>query len=85
MPIQGLAADIIKLAMIKVANTLKKKKLWMKKVRLLLTIHDELLYEVSDDILHNIIPILQAEMESIYKLEVPLVVNVSSGKSWGDL
>ena len=85
MPIQGLAADIIKLAMIKVANVLKLKKLWMTKVRLLLTIHDELLFEISDDILHSIIPVLQTEMEAIYKLKVPLIVNVSLGKRWGAL
>ncbi len=83
MPIQGLAADIIKLAMIKVDNLIKKNK-WGDKVRLLLSIHDELLLEIADDILKEAVPLIHKEMEGAYKLAVPLKVDSSTGKNWGE-
>lgn len=85
MPIQGLAADILKLAMIRVGDLLKRKKLWMNQVKLLLTIHDELLFEVQNDNLLDIVSKIREEMEGVYKLKVPLRVNISSGTSWGTL
>jgi len=85
MPIQSLAADIIKLAMIRVVNFLKKKKWYMSAVRLLLSIHDELLFEISDDILKEAIPLIKQEMESAYELKVPLKIDVSYGKTWAAL
>lgn len=75
MPIQGLAADIIKLAMIKIA----------KKARMLLTIHDELIFEISDDILKEAVPMIELEMEKVYKLAVPLKVNSAIGKNWSEI
>jgi len=85
MPIQGLGADILKLAMIRVAEILKAKKVWMKTVLPILTIHDELLFEVHNDILKEISGIIKGEMESIYELKVPLKVDVSSADNWGAL
>lgn len=85
MPIQGLAADIIKLAMIRVDGVLKKKKIGTDRVRLLLTIHDELLFEVRDDILESVTPVIQNEMEKAYALKVPLEVMTSSHANWGGL
>lgn len=85
MPIQGLAADIIKLAMIRVADVLKKKKWWQKDVRMLLSIHDELIFEVRDDIVKEVKNIIHSEMEKAYQLAVPLKVDSAVGKSWGEL
>jgi len=84
MPIQSLAADIIKLAMIKVADWLKKDKL-TRQVRMLLSIHDELLFEVANDKLKAVQPKIQEIMESAYTLKVPLKVDVASGKSWAEV
>lgn len=85
MPIQGLAADIIKLAMIRIAKFFKDKGWWLGRVRLLLTIHDELLLEISDDILKKAMPLIEREMESAYELKVPLKVDAAHGKNWAEL
>jgi DNA polymerase-1 len=85
MPIQSLAADILKLAMIGAKTTLQQKGWWSKQVKLLLSIHDELIFEVRDDILKLTALLLQKSMGQIYPLTVPLVVEASSGKSWGNL
>ena len=85
MPIQSLAADIIKMAMIKIARIFKDQGLWLKKVRMLLSIHDELLFEISDDILKETIPLIEKEMESAYRLKVPLKVDLAYGKNWAEL
>lgn len=85
MPIQGLAADIIKIAMVRVADLLKKKGWYGEKVRMLLTIHDELIFEVKDDILKEVVPLLKTEMEDAYKLAVPLKVDNAVGKDWSEI
>ena len=59
MPIQGLAADILKMAMIETANVLKKKKLWREEVSMLLTIHDELLFEVKEEKKEKVIDLIK--------------------------
>jgi len=82
MPIQGLAADIIKIAMIRVAATLKKKKWSGEEARMLLTIHDELIFEIKDDILKEATPLIRSEMENAYKLAVPLRVDSAVGDNW---
>jgi len=84
MPIQGLNADILKLAMISVTQTIERKE-WSKKIHLLLTIHDELLFEVADDILKEVTKTLQECMESVYTLTVPLKVEAKAGKRWGEM
>lgn len=83
-PIQGLAADIIKLAMIKINKFLKQKGK-EDKVKLLLQIHDELIFEVKNDIIEEIAPQLKEIMEQIVQLEVPLKVNIAKGVNWGEL
>jgi len=78
-PIQGTAADLIKLAMIKVNNVLKEEKLQAK---MLLSVHDEIVFEVphkEEDILTSLV---KEVMEGIWNLKVPLKVNISSGKNW---
>ena len=77
-PIQGTAADIIKLAMIKVAQELKKKGL---KTRMLLQIHDELVFEVPEVEVEYIRKLVKDCMESVMSLDVPLVVNISVGSN----
>ena len=84
-PLQGLAADIIKMAMIKAQEILDKKGLGEKKARMLLSIHDELLFEVSDDIIKEVNGAVREAMERVFDLGVPLKVEVSSGKDWGNL
>lgn len=84
MPIQSLAADIIKMAMIKIARELERFKWWKTKTRMLLSIHDELLFEINNGILKKAIDLIKSEMESAYQLAVPLKAEVSIGKNWGD-
>ena len=79
-PIQGSAADILKLAMLRVARGLSR----FPEVRLLLTVHDELVFEVPESSLEEFSPWVKHEMESAYELAVPLVVDVHAGRSWGD-
>ncbi|TSC82893.1 MAG: DNA polymerase I [Parcubacteria group bacterium Gr01-1014_20] len=84
-PLQGLAADIMKMAMIRVKNKLLLDGLWNNKVRMLLTIHDELLFEAADDMIKDVSDIVKKEMEGVFDLGVPLRVGVSAGKDWGNL
>lgn len=85
MPIQSLGADIIKRAMIESAELLEKKGWKGRKAKLLLSIHDELIFEVDDDILKEAEQILKHCMENVYKLTVPIQVETRSGKNWGEL
>ena len=78
-PIQGSAADIIKIAMIKTNNALKESNL---KSKLILQIHDELIIDVVVDELEQVKKILKESMENAYNLNVPLVVDMKEGKSW---
>ena len=80
-PIQGTAADIIKLAMIKVYNALKKEA---PRSRLILQVHDELIVEAHCDEEEKVKAILKREMESAFELSVPLTVDMASGRSWYD-
>jgi len=77
-PIQGTAADIIKLAMIECENVIKNKGM---SARMLLQIHDELVFELPEAELAKTKPIIKAAMENALKLDVPLVVNFEVGKS----
>lgn len=84
MPVQGLAADIIKMAMVRVAGEIEKKG-WADDVRTLLTIHDELLFEIKEDIIKEASRLIAAAMENAYELEVPIRVTTKIGSSWGEL
>ena len=77
---QGSAADIIKLAMNKIMNTIVSED-----EKLLLQIHDELIFEVKDELSNSFAKKAQDIMENIYKLRVPLKVSVEIGKNWGEL
>ncbi|MGI9226721.1 MAG: DNA polymerase I [Candidatus Nanopelagicaceae bacterium] len=78
-PIQGTAADIIKLAMLRVDKAMKEAKL---KSRLLLQIHDELLFEYIESEREVLIELIKKEMGSAYPLKAPLSVNIGYGASW---
>lgn len=78
-PIQGSAADLIKVAMIKVDQALKEKKL---KSAMLLSVHDELIFEVPPDELTMVKQLVKEIMEGVWDLKVPLKVNVASGENW---
>lgn len=81
MPIQGTAADIIKIAMIKVNERIKKEGL---KARLILQVHDELIVEAPQDESMRVAMLLQEEMENAVTLSVPLTADAAIGKSWYD-
>ena len=78
-PIQGTAADIIKLAMIRVDEVMTDRKL---KSKMVLQIHDELVFEVPEDELSTMKELVCTEMENVIKLSVPLTVECNYGKNW---
>ncbi len=80
-PIQGTAADIIKLAMVNVARKLKEGGY---DARLILQVHDELMIEAHRDIAEEVKLLLKEEMENAVSLAVPLTVEIAMGKSWYD-
>ncbi|MGM9587117.1 MAG: DNA polymerase I [Candidatus Limivicinus sp.] len=81
MPIQGTAADIIKLAMVNVYRRLKEEKL---RARLILQVHDELIVECPEDEAERVQEILKTEMEHTADLAVPLTVDAHIGHSWAE-
>jgi len=80
-PMQGSAADIMKLAMIHVDRSLKKEKL---PARMILQVHDELILEVREDAAVDAAALLKRGMEGVYPLSVPLVVDTATGKNWDE-
>lgn len=90
-PIQGTLADIVKLAMRFIDERLKNEGL-QDSVHLILQIHDELIFEVKEDVVDKISPIIKEEMEGVlgksyihFKSEVPIIVDYSCGKTWQEL
>lgn len=81
MPLQGSAADIIKIAMLRVADRLKREKLTAK---LVLQVHDELILDTPEEETEAAKTLLKEEMENALTLNVPLIAEVSTGKSWYD-
>ena len=80
-PIQGSAADIIKLAMVNVYNKIREKNL---KSRIILQVHDELILNVPKDEIEVIKDLLKIEMENVLSLSVPLEVDINIGDTWYD-
>jgi len=82
-PIQGGAADIIKLAMNKIASRLKEQGL---KTRMLLQVHDELVFEAPEDEVDTVSALIKKEMENVIgiELKVPLIAEVGIGNNWGE-
>jgi DNA polymerase-1 len=78
-PIQGSAADIIKIAMIRIHDILKREKL---KSRMLLQVHDELVFDVHKEEMDKLRTIIKTQMEGAYPLSIPLTVDMGSGNNW---
>lgn len=79
MPIQGTAADVIKLAMVRVHRRLKEEKL---AARLIMQVHDELIVECPEEEQQQVKLLLEEEMERVMTLSVPLIAEAHSGKNW---
>ena len=84
MPVQGTSADLIKLAMIKIHDLIHKEKA-EKNIKLLLQVHDELLFEVKDELIKEWAGKIRDIMENIHKLDVPLIVDAKYGNNWAQL
>lgn len=78
-PLQGTAADLIKIAMIQIHERLHKER---KIGYMILQIHDELIFEIPDFEILSVEPMVREVMQSVFKLKVPLIVDISIGKNW---
>jgi DNA polymerase-1 len=78
-PIQGSASDLIKLAMVKIHNQIKTKNL---KARMILQIHDELLFDVPEKEMDDFTDLVKDRMENVLKLDVPIRVDMKKGRNW---
>ena len=82
MPLQGTAADMMKLAMIQLAPKLAKLN---GSAHMILQIHDELIVECDAKLQDEVAKVMKETMEGVIKLEVPTVVEIETGKDWGEL
>jgi DNA polymerase-1 len=83
-PLQGTAADIVKLAMIEVDKILEKNN-WRGQAELLLQVHDELIYEVKKELVDEVKPLIKQAMENVLDNKaVPLEVHTKVGDNWGE-
>ena len=78
-PVQGSAADIIKIAMVKINNEFQNQSI---KSKLILQVHDELIFDCLKDELNIVKEIISSSMQSAYKLKVPLKVDIGLGNNW---
>ena len=81
-PLQGTAADLIKLAMIRIDGAIRERDL---KSRMTLQVHDELVFEVPEEELDILRSLVREEMENVHELAVPLLVEIGAGQNWRDL
>ncbi len=80
-PLQGSAADMIKLAMLEIDRLLTTQKI---ESYMVLQIHDELIFEVPNEEMEALIPLVRTAMEGVFSLKVPLIVDVAVGKNWAE-
>ena len=78
-PVQGSAADLIKIAMIRIFNKFREENL---KAKMLIQVHDELNFEVPEEELNRVRQIVRYEMEHAFNIHVSLVVDIGLGKNW---
>jgi len=83
MPLQGTAADIIKLAMIRIFEEFSLEK--NQDIRMILQVHDELVFEIKEEKLKEYAARIQEIMENVYKLNISLKVDLKYGDSWGEM
>lgn len=81
-PIQGSASDLIKLAMIQIHRLLREKDL---KSKMILQIHDELLFDVPEEELPKAVRLIRERMENVLRLKVPIKVDIKIGKNWSEM
>jgi len=81
MPVQGTAADLIKMAMVEIANS----QWLMANSKMLLQVHDELVFEIAEEKVSEAAKEIKNIMENIYQLAVPLKVEIETGDNWGEL
>jgi len=81
-PVQGAAAEIMKIGMIKTVDQIRKEKI---DAELLLQVHDEIIFSVKESDLARAIKVIQEELESVVAWPFPLKISINSGKSWGEL
>jgi DNA polymerase-1 len=84
MPIQGMAADVMKVAMIRVARALATERPGLK-TKMVLQVHDELLFEVPPDELDRVAALVRFAMEDAYRMRVPVKVDVKVGENWAEM
>ena len=82
LPVQGTAADLMKLAMVHVAANLPKVS---AKTRMIMQVHDELVFEVPTAHVAKVAELVKREMEQALKLNVPIVVDVKTGANWAEM
>ncbi|MBI3605002.1 MAG: DNA polymerase I [Nitrospirae bacterium] len=80
-PIQGSAADLIKMAMVSIAKKIAGKE---EEIKMILQIHDELLFEVSEPAMEESKKMIKHEMEQVVRLSVPITVDIGTGKNWSE-
>ena len=85
MQVQGPEADILKITMAKSHSLLGKRGLFPKKASMILTIHDELIFEIADDILEETSREIKKIAEEGYPISVPLVVEIKTGRNLGEM
>lgn len=86
MPVQGTAADIMKLGMIEMYKRLQECEEWARgEIKMILQVHDEIVVEVREGLEEKVSAVMKKAMEEVIELPVPIVVEVSVGKRWGDL
>ena len=78
-PIQGSAADIIKIAMINLHRIFQEREF---KSRMLLQVHDELVFDVHEEEMKTLKPLIKTEMEGAYAMSIPLIVDLGEGQNW---
>ncbi len=85
MPVQGTATgDLMKMAMVAIHNNITTGQ-QDNTVRMLLQVHDELVFEIKEEQVREIAPKIKSIMEGVHKLKVPIVVDLKQGKNWGEL
>ena len=81
-PLQGTAADMIKISMIHIQNRIEELGF---STRMIMQVHDELVFEVPEEELQKVVPVIQRKMETVMDLSVPLKVSIHSGKNWAEV
>jgi DNA polymerase-1 len=81
-PVQGSAADLIKMAMIQISEMIGNKQ---DEIRMLLQVHDELIFEIKEDKIQSYLPKIREIMQDVVKLKVPITVDEHTGDNWGEL